>query len=147
MGGINRFVEGISSGVGLVVPQIIADEITKSITTLLEFLQTLSCYTVIRDEEALQQRLQESFGEGRTADVLAKVITAASGKGVMQLAEELGYHAETVSDLRHLNLIEVDKLVSSDMGFFSGSTGLAALEGFFYRVSRAGIDRRWTWSP
>ncbi|MBI3797693.1 MAG: EcsC family protein [Deltaproteobacteria bacterium] len=130
-GGINEFMQGFSSGVGLVVPQRIADEITRSITKLLAFLQTLSCYTVIRDEEALQKRLQESFGEGRTAEVLAKIITAASGKGVLQLASDLGYQAETVSDLRHLNLIEVDKLVSSDMGFFSGSTGLAALEGFF----------------
>ncbi len=130
-GGINEFVQGFSSGVGLMVPQRVADEITRSITKLLEFLQTLSCYTVIRDEEALQKRLQESFGEGRTADVLAKIVTMASGKGVLQLANDLGYRAETVSDLRRLNLIEVDKLVGSDMGFFSGSTGLATLEGFF----------------
>src|SRR6266849_537932 len=96
--GINKIVDGIAGRVGIVVPQIVTGEITKQVTTLLEFLQDLSCYTIILDEKALYKKLEELFGEGHIAEALAKVITLASGQGVLQQANKLGYQVGTVND-------------------------------------------------
>jgi hypothetical protein len=128
--GINKIVDGIASGVGMAVPQTVAEEVTKQVTTLLEFLQDLSYHTIIFDEQALRAKLERVFGEGRIAQTLTKVLPLVSGKGVVQQARELGYQVSSVSDLRRFGLVEVDKIVSHGTGF-SGSSGLAALEGFF----------------
>jgi len=125
---VNTIISTVAEKASIVVPQAVADQITKYVTSILELLQDLSCYTVVVDEEDLRKRIEERLGDNHVARVLAQVLILISGKGVLQEANTLGYHTNTIRDLQSLSLRETDTLVGRYMGFV-GNKAFATAEG------------------
>jgi len=125
---IDRIIGAITEKVGKVVPKGVAEEITKYVILVLEFIQEISAHTFIENKDELLRNLERKLGKGPLANTLCKIIPLLTGTGVLQTAEKLGYDAKSVEDLRVLNLKRTDKLTGQYMGLFGNKT-LAALEG------------------